>query len=67
MWRHERDVVSLMAGLLVLMVGALFLVTDLTALSIDDRWIGPGVLLSVGAVGLLASLRRQDPDRQLEE
>ena len=67
MWRHERDAVSLMAGLLVLLVGGLFLLTDLTVLSLDERWIGPGVLLSVGAAGLLASLRSRDPDRQLEE
>ena len=67
MWRHERDAVSLMGGLLVLLVGVLFLLTDLTGLSLDDRWIAPGVLLSVGAAGLLATLRRRDPDRQPKE
>jgi len=57
---------SLMAGLLVLLVGAVYLVADLTDLGVDGRWIGPGVLLSVGAVGLLATLRRRDTGRELE-
>lgn len=66
MWRHERDAVSLMAGLLVLLVGALYLLADLTELALDGRWVGPAVLLTVGAVGLLATLRDRDPDRELE-
>ena len=66
MWRHERDAVSLMAGLLVFLVGALYLLADLTDLGLDDRWIGPVVLLTVGAVGLLSTLRSRDADRDLE-
>ncbi len=55
--RHRRDVVSLMAGLLLVLPAGLFLVTDLTDLSVDGRWAGPVVLIGVGAVGLLATLR----------
>lgn len=66
MWRHERDAVSLMAGLLVLLVGALYLLTDLTDLALDDRWLGPAVLLTVGAAGLLSSLRSRRADGELE-
>ncbi len=57
MTRHRRDVVSLMAGLLLVLTAVLFLVADTTELSVDGRWAGPVVLIAVGAVGLLASLR----------
>jgi hypothetical protein len=56
-WRHERDSVSLMAGLLLVLLGAVFLVDDLTGLDVDGRWVAPLVLMAVGAVGLLSSLR----------
>ena len=65
--RHERDAVSLMGGLLIVLVAGLFLVTDLTDLSVEGRWAGPVLLLAVGAAGLLATLRPRpappgDPD-----
>ena len=62
--RHERDAVSLMAGLLLVLVAGGFLLADLTSVSIQARWVGPAVLLVVGAVGLLASLR---PTRSASE
>lgn len=55
--RHERDAVSLMGGLLVVLLAGLFLVGDLTDLSLDGRWVVPAVLLAVGATGLVSSLR----------
>jgi hypothetical protein len=54
--RHERDSVSLMAGLLVLLA-AVFLVDDLTGLDVDGRWAAPVVLIAVGTAGLLSTLR----------
>lgn len=60
--RHERDAVSLMGGLLLVLVGAAFLLGDLTELSIDGRWVAPVVLLVVGAAGLLATLRPRGTD-----
>ena len=62
--RHERDEVSLMAGLLLVLVAGGFLLADLTSVSIQARWVCPAVLLVVGAVGLLASLR---PTRSASE
>lgn len=61
MSRHELDPVSLMGALLMLDIAVLYLLIDLTSLSLDERWIGPAVLISVGAVGLLATLRRRSP------
>ena len=60
--RHERDAVSLMGGLLVVLLAGLFLMGDLTDLSLDGRWVVPVVLLAVGATGLVSSLRsRPEP------
>lgn len=62
MWRHERDTVSLMAGLLLALLGAVFLLDDLTGLDVDGRWAAPVVLIAVGAVGLLSTLRSAERD-----
>jgi hypothetical protein len=60
--RHPRDVVSLVLGLLVLAVAGLFLLADLGGRSVDLRWAGPVSLITVGALGLAASVRRRsDP------
>lgn len=58
MSRHELDPVSLMSGLLLLLVSALFLLADLTPVQVDGRWVAPLVLIGVGVAGLAASLRR---------
>ena len=64
MWPHERDAVSLMSGLLLVLVAGLFLLHDLTAVDVDGRWVAPAVLLTVGAAGLLATLRSSRRDAQ---
>lgn len=60
MSRHDRDAVSLMAGLLMLLTGGLFLLAELTDLRLDGQWTAPVVLICVGAVGLLSTLRGRD-------
>ena len=55
--KHEQDTVSLMAGLLLVLIAGLFLLGDLTAIDLDDRWIWPVALIAVGGVGLLSTLR----------
>lgn len=62
MSRHERDAVSLMAGLAVLLLATAFLVADATGRTFDGRWVGPAVLVVVGLAGLAASLRSRDDD-----
>lgn len=57
MSRHERDAVSLMAGLLVVVLAAAFLVADVTGRTFDGRWVGPAALLLAGSAGLAVSLR----------
>ena len=56
--RHDRDAVSLMSGLLLVLVAALFLLHDVTGLDVDGRWVAPGVLIAVGLAGLAATMRR---------
>lgn len=67
MWRHDRDAVSLMSGLLLVLVAGLFLLQDLTPLEFQLRWVAPVVLIMVGAAGLLASLRQRSGDRADED
>ncbi len=57
MSRHDRDAVSLMGGLLLVLIAGTFLVGDLTSVDVDGRWIAPAVLILVGLAGVLASLR----------
>lgn len=58
MSRHDRDAVSLMAGLLAVLGAGLYLLSDLGALDVDGGWVAPVVLIAVGLVGLGSTLRR---------
>ena len=62
MWSHERDTLSLMAGLLLVLIAGAFLVDDLTGFQVDGRWFAPLVLIAVGAAGLLSTLRSSERD-----
>ena len=55
--RHDRDELSLMSGLLLVLIAAGYLLNDLTSIEVDGRWAGPAVLIVVGLVGLLSTLR----------
>lgn len=61
MSRHDRDSLSLMAGLLLLLVGGLYLLDDLTGVRVDGDWVLPLGLVVIGALGLLSSLRSVRP------
>ncbi len=55
--RHDRDSLSLMAGLLLLLVGGLYLLDDLSSVRVDGDWVLPVGLVLIGALGLLSSLK----------
>ena len=61
MSRHDRDSLSLMAGLLLLLVGGAYLLDDLTSIRVDGDWVLPVGLVVIGALGLLSSLRSVRP------
>ncbi len=50
-----------MGGLLLLLVGTLALVADVTDLSVDLRWAAPAVLIAVGVAGLVGTVRSRQP------
>ncbi|MCW2605832.1 MAG: hypothetical protein JWO60_525 [Frankiales bacterium] len=58
MSRHERDAVSLMGGLLLVLLAVGVLVDSLTDVRLDAALVAPAVLVTVGLAGLWASLRR---------
>jgi hypothetical protein len=53
--------VSLVLGLLLVAAGGVFLLVDLSEVTVDLRWVGPVALISIGLLGLLASVRRREP------
>jgi uncharacterized membrane protein HdeD (DUF308 family) len=61
MARHRPDAVSLVLGLLMLAVGGLFLVSDISDNSTDLRWTIPAALIAIGVSGLVASVRKREP------
>ncbi len=64
MSRHDRDSLSLMAGLLLLLVGGFYLLDDLTTIRVDGDWVLPVGLVVIGALGLLSSLRSVRPSAE---
>lgn len=57
--RHDRDVVSLVFGLIFVAIGGGFLLTDVAGADVDPGRVGPVALIAIGLIGLLASLRRR--------
>ena len=55
--RHEVDAVSLVGGLVLALLAGMFLLAELTTVSVDGRWVAPLVLLGAGGAGLVATLR----------
>lgn len=56
MHRHELDATALIAGVLFLGFGLLFLADRVTSLELQARWIWPALLIGLG-VALLAAGR----------
>lgn len=58
MQRHERDLTSLVAGVLFVLIGTAWGVGALDSVRVDGRWLLPALLIGLGAAGLLGSGRR---------
>jgi hypothetical protein len=58
--RHELDPLSLVAGLLLVALGAWFVVDGGGWARLDLRWFAPLVLLGLGTAGLIVALGRTD-------
>lgn len=57
MERHDLDLTSLIAGILFLGLGTLFLSDLVGSINLQVRWVWPALLIGLG-VALLASGRR---------
>ena len=58
MRRHELDLTSLIAGLVLIGVAAAYLVAAATGRRVDGAWVLPFGLIGLGLAGLAGSLRR---------
>lgn len=58
MSRHEPDWLSLCCGLIFLGLGVAYLVASLADIDIQAVWALPGLLLALGAAGLVGTARR---------
>ncbi len=63
MRRHELDLFSLLAGLVLGVVAVVALLEVTAGVDVDGRWLFPGMLVAFGAIGLLTSLRGLRSDR----
>jgi uncharacterized membrane protein HdeD (DUF308 family) len=63
MKRHSTDFVALIAGLLLLAVGAVYMVAAYSDLDVDSRWIGPTALIGIGVAGLATTVARERTGR----
>ena len=58
MRRHELDLMSLVAGLVLIGVAAAYLVGHLTDVRVDASWVAPLALIGLGLAGLAGGLSR---------
>lgn len=65
--RHDTDIVSLVAGLVLLAIAVGFLVEDLTDVSVNGGVLAPVALLVVGVAGLVVLARGRRADAPLED
>ena len=56
MKQHDPDYFSLAAGLLFTVLGVALAISAATGWQLDGRWIGPSILIALGAGGVAASL-----------
>lgn len=66
MKQHDPDYFSLAAGLLFTVLGVVLAVSAATNWQLDGRWIGPAILIALGAGGVAASLAANSRQRRAE-
>jgi cell wall-active antibiotic response 4TMS protein YvqF len=58
--RHDLDLTSLIAGLLFVALGLVFLSDRTGLIDLDVRWIWPSLLMGLGIAGLASGWGRGD-------
>lgn len=67
MKQHETDFFSLAAGLVFTVLGVVLAISAATGWTVDGRWIGPAILIALGAGGVAASLAAANRQRRAAE
>lgn len=63
MTRHDFDATSFGAGIVFVLLGALFLADGLDAVDLDVRWVAPILLIGLGIAGIASTVRSARLDR----
>ena len=54
--RHDLDLTSLVAGVIFVAVGGMFLVDLVVDIALDPRWLAPLLLIGIGLASLLSAV-----------
>ncbi len=64
MRRHDLDWVSLIAGAVFTVLALVYIVTALTDVSVDGRFVWPIVLVALGAAGVASAIKANQREEQ---
>lgn len=62
--RHALDLFSLLAGILFVGLGALFLADESSSIDVEPRWIIASLLVGLGLAGIAGSLAKTRTDQE---
>jgi hypothetical protein len=62
--RHTLDLFSLLAGILFVGLGALFLADESSSIDVEPRWIIASLLVGLGLAGIAGSLAKTRTDQE---
>ena len=64
MRRHDLDWVSLIAGAVFTGLALVYLITGITDVSVDGRFVWPVVLVALGAAGVASAIRANQREEE---
>lgn len=64
MRRHDLDWVSLIAGAVFTGLALIYLVTGITDVTVDGRFVWPVVLVALGAAGVASAIRANQREEE---
>jgi len=62
--RHDLDWVSLIAGAVFTGLALIYLVTGITDVTVDGRFVWPVVLVALGAAGVASAIRANQREEE---
>ena len=64
MRRHDLDWVSLIAGAVFTGLALVYLITGITDVTVDGRFVWPVVLVALGAAGVASAIRANQREEE---